>query len=378
MTTPEKPVTLEEKIAQEWAFSNALDHAGGGGEATADPEPPPNTFLDRYGFVVPVTPDMKGPAPLPKTEVEIEQRRLEKWRKMIGTGGSDWKQYYQKRAGKVKERVRKGIPNELRGIAWQLLTGSRDLMLRNQGVYDRLLMDGKSPSEVEIIRDISRTFPNHIHYHQRHGLGQRQLYNVLKAYSVYDVQVGYVQGMGFIAGILLLYMCEEDTFWLMVALLKGIAHEPLEGLFQHGLPLVQLSLYQFERVVKEMLPALGAHLDAEMVHPTMYASQWFITLFSYSLPFDIVLRIWDVFMLEGMKVIFRVGIALLAQQQDTLIKLPFERLVSALKKNPDPGKASADQLLRVALDFKMSKRLEDLKAQYIAEQEKRNSGGKKK
>lgn len=112
------------------------------------------------------------------------------------------------------------------------------------------MMDEKSPSEIEIIRDISRTFPNHIHYHQRHGLGQRQLYNVLKAYSVYDRHVGYVQGMGFIAGLLLLYMCEEDAFWLMVAILKGIAHEPLEGLFQPGLPLVQLSLFQFELIVK--------------------------------------------------------------------------------------------------------------------------------
>ena len=158
------------------------------------------------------------------------------------------------------------------------------------------------------MRDISRTFPNHIHYHQRHGLGQRQLYNVLKAYSVYDKQLGYCQGMGFVAGLLLLYMCEEDAFWLMVSLLKarripppqltpnpvplrvpyrrgagglargragaqGIAHEPLEGLFQPGLPLVQQCLFQFEHAVKEVLPALGAHLEREMVHPTMYASQ---------------------------------------------------------------------------------------------------------
>ena len=114
---------------------------------------------------------------------------------------------------------------------------------------------------MEIIRDISRTFPSHVFFQQRHGPGQRSLYNVLKAYSVYDRDVGYVQvcvqpasvlhrdahilwintlllcvimmqGMGFIAGLLLLYMSEEDAFWLIVALLKGAVHAPMEGLYQ--------------------------------------------------------------------------------------------------------------------------------------------------
>ena len=65
------------------------------------------------------------------------------------------------------------------------------------------------------------------------------------------LQVGYVQGMGFIAGLLLLYMCEEDAFWMLVALLKGAVHPPLEGLYQAGLPLLQQFLHQFSRLVDE-------------------------------------------------------------------------------------------------------------------------------
>ena len=64
-----------------------------------------------------------------------------------------------------------------------------------------------------------------------HGPGQRSLYNVLKAYSIYDRTVGYVQGMGFVAGTLLLFMSEEDAFWVLVALLKGAIHEPMAGWF---------------------------------------------------------------------------------------------------------------------------------------------------
>lgn len=67
---------------------------------------------------------------------------------------------------------------------------------------------------------------------------------------------------------------------------------------QVGLPLVQQYLFQFEKLVKEQLPRLGAHFDQEMINPSMYASQWFITVFSYSFPFPLALRIWDVFLHE--------------------------------------------------------------------------------
>ena len=50
--------------------------------------------------------------------------------------------------------------------------------------------------------------------------------------QVYDREVGYVQGMGFITALLLLYMGEEDAFWLLVALMKGAIHPPMEGLYR--------------------------------------------------------------------------------------------------------------------------------------------------
>jgi hypothetical protein len=67
-----------------------------------------------------------------------EERRLRKWRKMIGVGGTDWKHYVRRKPSVVKRRVRKGIPDCLRGLVWQLISGSRDLLLMNQGVYEVL------------------------------------------------------------------------------------------------------------------------------------------------------------------------------------------------------------------------------------------------
>ncbi|KAG0577573.1 hypothetical protein KC19_5G165400 [Ceratodon purpureus] len=184
-------------------------------------------------------------------------------------------------------RLRRTLPDNER-----LADSNRLLDLQQLVLYET------SAAELDIIRDISRTFPSHVFFQQRHGPGQRALYNILKAYSVYDRDVGYVQGMGFLAGLLLLYMSEEDAFWLLVALLKGAVHAPMEGLYLVGLPLVQQYLFQFERLVKELVPKVGAHFEEEMINPSMYASQWFITVFSYSFPFSLALRIWDVFLYE--------------------------------------------------------------------------------
>nr|ACR34527.1 unknown [Zea mays] len=287
---------------------------------------------------------------------------------MIGVGGNDWKHYVRRNPHVVKRRIRKGIPDCLRGLVWQLISGSRDLLLMNPGVYETLVIYETSASELEIIRDISRTFPSHIFFQQRHGPGQRSLYNILKAYSVYDRDVGYVQGMGFLAGLLLLYMSEEDAFWLLVALLKGAVHAPMEGLYQAGLPLVQQYLSQFEKLVIELMPKLGQHFVEEMINPSMYASQWFITVFSYSFPFHLTLRVWDVFLYEGIKVVFQVGLALLRLCHDDLVKLPFEKLLYALRNFPEEA-TDPDVLLPLAFSFKVSSRLEELQKEYQKRQE---------
>jgi hypothetical protein len=317
--------------------------------------------------------------------------RNKKWRDM-GVASADptlWESMMSRNREHVKERVRKGapraalpapfrrasaspclapgIPNELRGLVWQKLLGSRDLRLRNGGEYARLLGGASSPWEVDIIRDLARTFPSHNRYRLRGGLGQQQLFRVLKAYSLYDPELGYTQSMNFLAAILLMYMSEEEAFWHLVAMLKGAGGgEPLEGLFLPGLPLVLQCQHCYVGLLASVAPKLSAHMEREGAMPDMYAQKWFLTLFSYDLPFDIVLRIWDIYMMEGMKVVYRVAVTLLRNQEDDLLRLALDELVPALKHAPTTGKASADHLIKTACELKVSKKLEALEAEWAA------------
>ena len=308
-----------------------------------------------------------SPSPSPSGSPR-EDATLHKWRRMLERCPSPalWKTFVADKKNKRKftRRVRKGIPDELRGIVWPILSGGRELLLQNPGVYESLMLYESSEAELDIVRDLNRTFPGHVYYMQRHGPGQRALYNVLKAYSTYNASVGYVQGMGFITGVLLLYMCEEDAFWILVALMKGYRHEPMEGMYQEGLPLLNKYLYQMEGLL-ESLPKLKNHFEEQNIVPTLFCSQWFLTVFAYNLPFQMLLRVWDMFLMEGMKVVFKVGLELLAVAEEELLQLNFEDLVQTLSgKQTIVQNINVDNFLKNAMSKQITDKLKELEELY--------------
>ena len=101
----------------------------------------------------------------------------------------------------IKELVRRGIPHHFRGIAWQLLCDAHDS--KEKSMYAEY-MKTQSACEKVIRRDIARTYPEHDFFKKKDGVGQEALFNVMKAYSIHDREVGYCQGSAFIVGLLLM------------------------------------------------------------------------------------------------------------------------------------------------------------------------------
>ena len=97
--------------------------------------------------------------------------------------------------------MRKGIPHHFRGIAWQLLCDAHES--KDKPKYAEY-MKTQSACEKVIRRDIARTYPEHDFFKKKDGVGQEALFNVMKAYSIHDREVGYCQGSAFIVGLLLM------------------------------------------------------------------------------------------------------------------------------------------------------------------------------
>ncbi|XP_074688595.1 ecotropic viral integration site 5 protein homolog isoform X2 [Strix aluco] len=205
---------------------------------------------------------------------------------------NEWEDVRKKKEKQVKELVRKGIPHHFRAIVWQLLCSAQSMPIKDQ--YSELLKM-TSPCEKLIRRDIARTYPEHDFFKEKDSLGQEVLFNVMKAYSLVDREVGYCQGSAFIVGLLLMQMPEEEAFCVFVKLMQDYR---LRELFKPSMAELGLCMYQFECMIQEHLPELYVHFQSQSFHTSMYASSWFLTIFLTTFPLPIATRIFDIFMSE--------------------------------------------------------------------------------
>lgn len=147
---------------------------------------------------------------------------------------------------------------------------------------------------------------------------QEGLFGVCKAYALYDEGVGYAQGMNFLIMPILFNMPEEEAFSMLVRLMN---HYQLRDLFIQDMPGLHMRLYQFERLLEDLEPALYCHLHRRGISPHLYATQWFLTLFAYRFPLQLVLRIYDLILSEGLSAILRFGIVLMQKNSSTLLAM---------------------------------------------------------
>jgi len=234
---------------------------------------------------------------------------------------------------KLNKRIFQGVPNRLRPTLWPRFSDSADLVEKNPGLYESLTKNkDRSKYTDHIASDIERTFPEHPLFQERDGAGQKALSHVLESFTVLREEIGYHQGMNFLAAILLIHMDEENAFWCFVQLMKKYS---LEGFFTNTTPLLDAVLKKFDYWMSELLPQLHDHFKDEGIAVSIVASQWFKTIFSYNFPLEIVFRIWDVFLLEGTDFLIWVGLVTLESCQEQLLLLKAMDTLNFLKKLPE-------------------------------------------
>uniref|UniRef100_A0A8U8BWM0 Uncharacterized protein n=1 Tax=Geospiza parvula TaxID=87175 RepID=A0A8U8BWM0_GEOPR len=275
---------------------------------------------------------------------------------------NEWDEWRKKKEKLLKELIRKGIPHHFRAIVWQLLCSAAELPLKAQ--YSELLRMS-SPCERLIRRDIARTYPEHDFFKGQDSLGQEVLFNVMKAYSLVDREVGYCQGSAFIVGLLLMQMPEEEAFSVFVRLMQEYR---LRELFKPSMAELGLCIYQFEFLLQEQLPELNVHFRSQSFLTSMYASSWFLTLFLTTFPLPVATRVFDIFMYEGLEIVFRVGMALLQFNQAELVQLDMEGMSQYFQKViPHQFDSCPDKLILRACQVKYNPRkMKRLEKEYAA------------
>ena len=279
--------------------------------------------------------------------------RIEKWNVMIEQISAIPNSELLKRS-KLKSRTRKGIPDSLRGFIWQTFADVNQYYKAD--LYKQLCesKDIDEETETVILKDLDRTFPHIYHFKDKYGTGQRSLYRVLSSYSKYNKSTGYVQGMGFISALLLTYMNEEMSFFLLHALMKKKEYN-MEGFYLDGFPQLKPTFYVLLSLMKKHLPKIYEAFSKYDMMPSMYASEWFITLFSRELDFKILVRIFDVFLLEGFKIIYRFCLGFLKLKEERFVNAK-NGLVGLMTEMKDLfANVDIDELFKVSFGFSISR-----------------------
>ncbi|KAJ8601755.1 hypothetical protein CTAYLR_006754 [Chrysophaeum taylorii] len=321
----------------------------------------------------------------------LDRKRDRKWAAMTHhAGGLEVFCAKASRKKKLKERVRKGVPRAWRRAIWPALlevsvkpersqargAASYRAEAAREGITYAALCkktagDPPRDSVRDVIeRDLCRTYPKHRLFETKtESTGVASLRRVLRAYAEFDPQTEYCQGMNYVAALLIIHVCgedsidaarrsvndptrsitrmrsrehlltldgsaEEDAFWLFVAALKA-PRTRLRDLYGPGMPGSREALSVFDALLADSHPALHAHMRRENCFPDMFATHWIVTVFSAQFPFALVARVWDQFFLEGWKPVYRVAVAILAAYEKDLRAKDFESLMTFLRDLPD-------------------------------------------
>ncbi|XP_018551236.2 LOW QUALITY PROTEIN: TBC1 domain family member 1 [Lates calcarifer] len=288
------------------------------------------------------------------------------WEKMLGTPGRAKIKFD---AETIHAAVAQGVPRQHRGEIWKFL--SEQYLLRqtvpsrppaNHTPYKELLKQLTSQQHAILI-DLGRTFPTHPYFQAQLGAGQLSLYNLLKAYSLLDPEVGYCQGLSFIAGVLLLHMGEEDAFNMLKFLMYDVG---LRKQYRPDMIILQIQMYQLSRLLHDYHRDLYSHLEQQEIGPSLYATPWFLTAFASHFPLGFVARVFDMLFLQGSEVIFKVALSLLGSHKPLILQHDsLESIVDFIKTTlPNLGLVQMEKTINQVCEMDVSKQLQAYEVEY--------------
>jgi TBC1 domain family member 2A len=305
---------------------------------------PREHLVDEYGFAVLLTAKQAEAIRRCSTYADKQATKWAAWPQSCGQLPPE---------ERLKKLCRKGVPPQLRKWVWMEISGAAARQKAAPAGYFRMAIEeGRttSPFVHQINLDVPRTFPNCAWVQSEPG--QASIRRVLLAFAHHNPRVGYCQGMNYVAALLLLALGhdEEEAFWVLASLIdddRGILYQDM---YADGLAGCHVEMRSLGELVEAKLPRLAAHMAALRCDMSLLATDWFLCLYSTSLPSETVARVWDSLLLEGPKVLFRVALALLKMHEPALLVTDNPGDLMRVVRNAAAEEYDRDELMHVAFD----------------------------
>ncbi|NXC70042.1 TBD2A protein, partial [Anhinga anhinga] len=223
-------------------------------------------------------------------------------------------------SAELKSLIRSGIPVEHRQRVWGWIVSRH--CSHPPDHYQWLLRQSKStehPACRQIELDLPRTLTNNKHFSSPTSQLIPKLRRVLLAFSWHNPAIGYCQGLNRLAAVALLVLeDEESAFWCLVHIVENLM--PADY-YSDTLITSQVDQRVFKDFLSEKLPRLMAHFEQYRIDVSLITFNWFLVAFVDSLVSDILLRVWDAFLYEGTKVIFRYALAIFKYNEEEILRI---------------------------------------------------------
>ena len=308
----------------------------------------------------------------------------------------------------IKKYFYEGIPNIIRGKIWSLCIGNKfsitkefyeieakksiqllmklerksfkknknnnneesdissSLSISTKKIYSQYIKKtlDKEKSINLIDLDIERTFPYMGVFKKDSQLGE-SLREILRIFVVARPDIGYVQGLSYIAATLLLQM---DKFQALVCFMNIILSPNILPFYRLDEQNIKKRLDLFNDIFKINLPELYEHFQENEILPEHYLLEWFMTLYTRNIYIDLALRIWDIYMIEGIVSLYKSAIVIFSIHQKEYIQMEFSEVMNHLK-NLESNKYNEDNFIeamnKVKFNDSIMTKIHQLNEEYL-------------
>ena len=212
--------------------------------------------------------------------------------------------------------------------------------------------------------DIERTFSSLGVFKHESQLGNN-LREILRIFVVARPDIGYVQGLSYIAGTLLLQMDKFASFVCFMNIILSPNILPFYRLDEFN---IKKRLDLFSEIFKLNLPKLYLHFQENEIFPEHYLLEWFMTLYTRNLNIELAFRIWDIYMIEGIFVLYKSAIVIFSLDEKKMLNMEFSEIMNFLKnldKNNYDEDKFVEELNKVKLNEKIVNKILQLNEEYL-------------
>ena len=240
----------------------------------------------------------------------------------------------------MKKKFYSGISDKLRGKVWLKCLGNKFSITED---YFNIQLEKAEKLNIllEIKQKIDLPF-KYLGLFKENSPMTEDFYNIISAFIASRPDIGIQNEISYLTGILLINLRKFQSY---VSLLNILLNPNIICYYLNDNEKIQKNCQIFKQIFLFNLPDLCSFFEINNILPEDYFVIWNKTLFSKSFNIDIIMRIWDIYFIEGPRAIFEASISLLSELNNELMEADDKENILNILLNHDDKELNEEKII---------------------------------